>query len=179
MPLFGLNFASGKSKMETIAIYWEPIIKTYGIEVRTGLSLVTIPLQIENPDLEPLCYLEAAKECDNVVIIFAPPSPDGGVHLHLLFDGAPPPKTDGLEFPSRMQVEVPVELVYFHGPHYGDRYGIANAALGALTDANIPLKAMACSGASVYIVVSEGDAQRGGKALLGAFAVPSTKNGSD
>ena len=30
--------------METIAIYWEPIIKTYGIEERTGLSLVTIPL---------------------------------------------------------------------------------------------------------------------------------------
>ena len=114
-----------------------------------------------------------------MVIIFAPPSSDGGVRLHLLFDGAPPPKADGLEFPPGMQVEAPVELIYFQGPHFGDRYGIADAALGALADAKVPLRAMACSGASVYIVVPEGFARQAGKALSQAFIVPSTKNGSD
>lgn len=165
--------------METIAIYWEPIIKTYGIEERTGLSLVTIPLQIKNPDSGPLRYLEATKGCDNVVIIFAPPSSDGSLRLHLLFDGASPINTKGAEPPPEVQIEAPVELLYFHGPHFGDRYGIADAALGALTDAKIPLKTMACSGASVYIVVPEGFARLAGKALSQAFAVPSTKNGSD
>lgn len=161
--------------METIAIYWEPVIKTYGIEERTGLSLATVPLRIEKPDPRPLRYLEAAKNCDNVVIIFASPCPDGGVRLHLLFDGAPPPTANSIDPPPWMQVEAPVELVYFHGPHYGDRYGIADAALGALTDAKVPLKAMTCSGASVYMVLREGDARRAGKALSRAFVVPSIK----
>ncbi len=165
--------------METIAIYWEPIIKTYGIEERTGLSLVTIPLETEGSDPDALSYLEASKNCDTGVICFAPPSSDGGVRLHLLFDGAPPPITDGLEYPPGMQVEAPVELVYFHGPHYGDRYGITDAALGALAGAKVTLRAMACSGASVYIVVPEGFARLAGKALSQAFVVPSTKNGSD
>lgn len=165
--------------METIAIYWEPIIKTYGIEERTGLSLVMIPLGTEGSDPDALSYLEAAEKYDNVVISFAPPSSDGGVRLHLIFDGVPPPRTDGLEYPPGMQVEAPVELVYFHGPHYGDRYGIADAAIGALADAKVPLRAMACSGASVYIVVPEGFARLAGKALSHAFVVPSTKNGSD
>lgn len=165
--------------METIAIYWEPAIKTYGIEERTGLSLMTIPLRAEGSNLDILSYLEAAEKCDNVVIILAPPLTDGEIHLHLLFNGAPPATAKGSGKLSGLQREEPVELVYFHGPHYGDRYGIADAALGALTDVKIPLRAMACSGASVYMVLPEGYARQAGKALSRAFVVPSAKKGND
>jgi hypothetical protein len=33
--------------METFAVYWEPIIKTYGIDVRTGLSLISLDLPFD------------------------------------------------------------------------------------------------------------------------------------
>lgn len=54
-----------------------------------------------------------------------------------------------------MQTTSPVELVYFHGPHFGDRYGIADMALGTLRRKGLPILAAGCTGASVYIVVPE------------------------
>ena len=165
--------------METIAIYCEPIIKTYGITERTGLSLITLLLPMENSDPRCLQYLEAIQKSDNVIVIFAPSLSDGCVRLHLLFDGSPLSSIKGAKPLPGVQVEESVELLYFHGPHYGDRYGIADAALGALADGKIPLRAMSCSGASVYIVVPEGFARQAGKALSRAFVVPSTNKGND
>ena len=54
-----------------------------------------------------------------------------------------------------IQTTSPVELVYFHGPHFGDRYGIADTALGTLRRKGLPILAAGCTGASVYIVVPE------------------------
>ena len=48
-----------------------------------------------------------------------------------------------------------VELVCFHGPHFGDRYGIAHTALGTLRRKGLPILAAGCTGASVYIIVPE------------------------
>jgi len=54
-----------------------------------------------------------------------------------------------------LQTTSPVELVYFHGPHFGDRYGIADTALGTLRRKGLPILAAGCTGASVYIAVPE------------------------
>ena len=57
--------------------------------------------------------------------------------------------------PTSLQTIAPVELIYLHGPHFQDRYGIAEAALSPLQKADIPILAAGCSGTSVYIVVPE------------------------
>ena len=57
------------------------------------------------------------------------------------------------------EIETPVDLVYFQGPHFGDRYGIAAAAFGALETQGIQLLAAGCTGASIYIVVPDKRAQ--------------------
>ncbi len=158
--------------METIAIYWEPIIKTYGIEVRSGLSLVTIPLRMTRPDPGPLHYLEEIKNCGNLSVYFAAPSPDQSLRLHLLFEGSPPAPFSGADLPRGALVEAPVELIYLHGPHYGDRYGIADAAMGALAEVKVPLIAMACSSSSIHMVVADGDARHAATGLSRAFVVP-------
>jgi len=159
--------------METIAIYWEPVIKTYGIIERTGLSLVSLALDSTRSDPAIIDYLDAARTRDNVKIVFASGATDEGLRVNILLDGEAALPGDG-DSPPGLRVDAPVELVYFQGPHFGDRYGIAQAALDALADANIALRSMVCAGASVYLVVPEGQAGAAGKALTKAFAVPNS-----
>ena len=157
--------------METIAIYWEPVIKTYGIIERIGLSLVSLPLGGTGPGLEAIDFLDAVRTWENVKIVFSASAADGDLRLNILVGGEAALPA-GVVLPPGLHVDAPVELVYFQGPHFGDRYGIAQAALDALADNNIALQAMACAGASVYLVVPEGQAGRAGQALTKAFVAP-------
>jgi len=69
-------------------------------------------------------------------------------------------------------MEAPVELLSFQGPHFGDRSGIANATLNPLLDKNIPILAAGCTGASVYIVVPENQAEVSKQHLEKVFNTP-------
>ena len=52
-------------------------------------------------------------------------------------------------------IDYPVEMLYFHGPHFGDRYGIAHIAGHALQKEDIRYIAMGCSAASVHLLFPE------------------------
>ena len=78
----------------------------------------------------------------------------------------------------RLRVDNPVELVYFQGPHYGDRYGIACAALSALAKHGVTVLAVVCAGASVYMITPKGMACTARNALIGAFSIPETVTAS-
>jgi aspartokinase len=67
---------------------------------------------------------------------------------------------------------LPVEVVYFYGPHFGDRYGIAEAALKVLTESGIRATASACSGSCVYLVLPEGQSEEAVRALSRTFEIP-------
>lgn len=83
-----------------------------------------------------------------------------------------------LEQPLRQDVEAfdyrtaPADLVFFQGPHFGDRYGIADAAVGALSNRGIAITAIVCSGACIYIVLPEGKSEEAVLVLAEAFEVP-------
>lgn len=64
------------------------------------------------------------------------------------------------------------DLVFFQGPHFGDRYGILDVAVRALAAKGIRMMAAACSGACIYIVVPEGRAEETVLALGECFEVP-------
>ncbi len=169
--------------METIAVYWEPKIKTYGIHLRTGLSMVSFFLQPSSPGRREGSLASAAKAVGDLLLVFARPSTDSGMRLHLLFECRPSwhmldkfNETVGARS-SGLQVDADVELVYFQGPHFGDRYGIADAAFQALESGNIPILAAACTGASVYIVVPKQRAVEAKSALTGSFTVPGSSDG--
>jgi len=195
--------------METFAVYWEPIIKTYGISERTGLCLVTLDLPFNRiSDGGDWLTRFASRFDGSLVLIFSRPAPPTGLRLHLLLDRLPekcepenmnPDKTsEGVETAGAMEknvrpaqppepslsdfdpvcsglrVDNPVELVYFQGPHYGDRYGIAGSAVTALTDREVPLLAVVCTGASVYLITPKGMACAARNALSAAFSTPGT-----
>jgi aspartokinase len=66
----------------------------------------------------------------------------------------------------------PVELISFQGPHFGDRYGIADTAFKALEGQGVPVLITVFAGAAVYIVLPEKKLQDARPLLLEAFEVP-------
>ncbi|MEW5721565.1 MAG: hypothetical protein AB1896_00545 [Thermodesulfobacteriota bacterium] len=152
--------------VETIAVYWEDRIKTYGFELATGLALVQARWAAGREDRR-----EA-------------PGPTYGLVLAQSFDGATLELTLVMEAqavsdlekrPGRLElyeVTAPVDMVHFQGPHFGDRYGIAAAAFAALAEDGLPLLAAGCAGSSIYLVLSEGRGEKARKALDQSFQVP-------
>ncbi|MFH0994586.1 MAG: hypothetical protein V1844_03700 [Pseudomonadota bacterium] len=195
--------------METFAVYWEPIIKTYGIAERTGLCLISLDLPFDRISDEGACLSDIVSRFGgSLILIFSRPAFPAGLHLNLLLDRslekAEPEKVERVEkldadkkkaqpdhrpmhmklaafdrVCSRLRVDNPVELVYFQGPHYGDRYGIAGAAVTALAKHDVPLLAVVCTGASVYLITPKGMACAAGNALGKAFSTPGTASPSN
>lgn len=66
----------------------------------------------------------------------------------------------------------PVELIYFFGPHFGDRYGIAEAAVRVIHRESLPILAMGCSVSFIYIVLPEGMALQAKSLLAENFEIP-------
>lgn len=148
--------------METIAVYWEPVIKTYGLEGATDLTLVNIHLKSERMTEWGFWIWKLGSSMDGFHLALLEHSDPNFFHLYLLVDSNGAEKilspldkhirTDTGEYFDKIY---PVDLIYFQGPHFGDRYGIADAAFKALEDGNIPVLIAACSGASVYLVLPE------------------------
>lgn len=163
--------------LETKAAYWEPRIKTYGFQRTTGLSLVEIT--VRSAGIESL-----GQACCRLG--------DSGVGFHLVFSRT---SSRGLEvsllvtaqwakaIEERMQEFVagtdevmrrtsPAEMVFFQGPHFGDRYGIVDTALRTLAAKGIKMTATACSGSCIYIVLPEGKSEEAVLALSEVFEIP-------
>ncbi len=152
--------------LETIAVYWEPVIRTYGFQVRTGLTLVCLETG-SGPGWGLSGDDAGLFSGANLIMAVALPTESGGLRTGLVFSGKVP---EASGFHGR--ADRPVELLYFQGPHFGDRYGIAAAALGALHRAAVPVIAAGCTGASVYIVLEPGRADEAVASLSDAFRVP-------
>jgi hypothetical protein len=166
--------------METIAFYRETIIKTYGFVERTGLYLVTFDFPCERMGEcgEGLTNLSFRLDASLVLMVVRPGS-NNTMRFYLLLqenwtgempEGWPHPLF--AEFPGRCRVERRVDLIHFQGPHYGDRHGIACGALDALAGGSVPILAMACSGASIFLVLPEGKANGAREALARVFMTP-------
>ena len=181
--------------METFAVYWEPIIKTYDITERTGLSLISLDLQFSRICGGGHWLAGITSRFDgSLILIFSRPALPSGLRLHLLFDRSPEKveRVDSVENKTQfvqsmdfnpaafedvcsdLRVDKQVELVYFQGPHYGDRYGIVNVAMTALAERKVPLIAAVCTGASVYLITPAGKAHEAKNTLGQAFSTPET-----
>jgi aspartokinase len=71
-----------------------------------------------------------------------------------------------------IHVTSPVGLIYFQGPHFGDRYGIADSAFRTLSRRAIPILAAGCSASSIYLVLPAERIKQGRTLLAKAFELP-------
>lgn len=189
MPLFGRNSASGKSRrddqilqgyaMETIAVYWEPKIRVYGLTTQTGLALYTLifpvgrlaywgkrirGLEEDGRGFELVNLQTVSAETMQLCLLLPQNGQESAIRRGL---------ENGLanEAATRLEVVTPVEVIYLHGPHFQDRYGIAEAAIAPLQKAAIPILAAGCSGTSVYLAVPGGRASAAAACLAETFVL--------
>lgn len=165
--------------METFAVYWEPVIKTYGIFDRTDLCLVSFQVNPDQMGEMGYCLSRCPESVNRaVMLVFARPARNGRLYNHILLATASvvPLLMDAMSADPEMMMDIKidkhVELIYFQGPHFGDRYGIAEAALKALAARDVPLTATVCTGASVYLITPKGGSQSARAALAGVFMAP-------
>ena len=147
--------------METIAVYWESRAKTYGFDTVQGLSLLQLAMQSDGlVNIGALLQAHSSGKCFKWVL--AQPCPLHGIRLFMALKQEDVPGIEALVNRAveggaviDTQTTHPVALINFHGPHFGDRYGIADAALGTLRRKGLPILAAGCSGASVYLAVPD------------------------
>ncbi len=169
--------------METIAVYWEERVKVYSINEKTGLALATleIPDQLLAGLGDRLYSLQ--KILGRFELITAQPSYVGSknrLKFSLVIDGT---KAESLKShmneyiganpQAQLTIMKSVELLYLHGPHFQDRYGIADIAFTAFAKNGCKLHLSGCAGTSMYLVVPEGQAFASKKVLSEIFLLPS------
>lgn len=169
-----------KSAPETVAQYVEFRIKTYGIQVKTGLTLLSAYIPVDEMGLWGqslmaatergfrFSYASAAVGGDRKIKLDLVIEPGGGKSRHPdiarhLPEGA------GL---SRFEITENAEMICFHGPHFGDRYGIADKTLSRLGHFHVPVWLAGCVGATVTVVVPPDMGAAAKDALSDVFSIP-------
>lgn len=162
------------SHLETIAVYSESVIRTYGFEVRRGLALVTLTPMAAALDLEQAIANAGIPEPD-LLMATGLSQPDGTLQIQLVLATGDTPissREPQEGDPHHLRVVSPVEVIYFHGPHFGDRYGIAAAAVKELHAGKVACLAMDCTGASIHLAVPDGRGDEAVQHLRRSFSIP-------
>ena len=163
--------------METVAVYWEPTIKTYGFNEIADVSLV----RMASDNLEKIGSLIHALDSvknqfallwnqndiqhDTKSICLGVSGQDRRHVVALLKQKCLSKNIDFID------ETYPAGIVYFHGPHYGDRYGIAETVFKTL-NGKVKIIAAGFSGAAVYLVFPSGDVKTAIALLSQTFETP-------
>jgi aspartokinase len=163
--------------LETKAAYWESRIKTYGFQRITDLSLFEIAVDRTGIDSLGQVFCRLGDAGVGFHLVSSRPS-SRGLEVLLL---APAQWTKVIEEHMQefvgdngkaMELTSPAEVVFFQGPHFGDRPGIVDTTLQALTARGVRMTAMACSGSCIYIVLPAGRSEEALLALSEVFEIP-------
>jgi len=160
--------------METIAVYWESRIKTYGFQRIPRLALIELscPINSIKPmgevftrnDMQDLkAPFIAAQESDRgLSFVFCLPEKEGTAFHAFL---------EQTNMPTSHRYIYPVGIIFFHGPHFGDRYGIAETTFSAISKEGIEVIASGCAASSVYLILAQDDLDRAEQVLTKTFEV--------
>ncbi|SDO83988.1 hypothetical protein [Desulforhopalus singaporensis] len=163
--------------METIAVYWEEQIKVYGISDKFDLMLSTLTFDPSELEFwgQQIAALEAGIKRFEFIACHRG---EEVISLHLLLDKGSAKTLD--EAVNRLAATRslhcrktwPVDLIYLHGPHFQDRFGIADAAATSLARHNLTPLITGCAGTSMYLVFRGGEGDRAKKTLTRTFLTP-------
>ncbi len=171
-----------KNAPETVARYQENRIQTYGIQVTSGLTVCSAYIRPDALGSWGRTMIDLSNRGARFAYAAAAVDKNQAVGVHLVLDPKTP-KNDDLYILAhmaaggegfRVEVRENAEMISFHGPHFGDRYGIADKALGRLGDSHIPVWMAGCVGATVSVVLPPDTGAAAAEALLDIFITPQT-----
>jgi hypothetical protein len=161
--------------METIAVYWEERVRTYGFNLLEGLTLSRFSLPGGTP--EPWDRLDGcpAPPTNAFRLFWAQVELNGDIRLNLVSEeNNCHDRSSGLDKAVGQWAtceRTAVDLVFFQGPHFGDRYGIIDFTFRALA-AEVQLLGTVCATATIYLVFPCGQGRAATDMLRRAFEVP-------
>jgi aspartokinase len=166
--------------METITVYQETIIKTYGFQLVEGLCMLLMRVANERfSSIESL--LNRTERSDPTFrAVFSQWMDPDSMTVCLVVD---PQKEREIKaclqwtlkgaLKGAVESVKPVDLICFQGPHFGERYGIAQAVFQTLRRRSIPVLASEFSQSTIILVLQGGVAEAAKSCLSEAFQVPS------
>jgi hypothetical protein len=165
--------------METIAVYFEPVARAYGLQTITGLVMVRAPLELAGfpPIPDPGPSSTAAPGRFAFVMLQGEPAEAAVLHVvaapedisAVLASIRSGPAGEGWEAQPDCK---PVEMVVFQGPHFYERYGIASTVLETLREKAIEVVAAGFSGSMAYLVFPAGKSESARAALMECLRLP-------
>ncbi len=165
--------------METIAVYWESKVRTYGFHVLGNLSLCPVCLPVDQMAKWGAALTAMADQGPVFRMVWAQLDAGDRIKFYWLCDDKHRDEVRAflhaqpeLEASNHMGDCQEVDLVFFQGPHFGDRYGIMDFTYKALARAGMVLMAAVCSVATIYLVVPAGQGDKTKDALTSAFEIP-------
>jgi len=165
---------------EIICSYEEEIIKVYNIAQQDGLDLWTIILPSESLGNLGAALLELHQFQLKMPFLVSKPLPDAAnICFAFCFTAARRDEVkqafDRCLAARELSCRGPVSVFFLHGPHFGDRYGIASTCIKSLGEAGIFPLAVSCAVSSISLVVEGKDSNRIIGALGSGFRIPAAQ----
>lgn len=161
---------------EIICSYQEKVIKVYNITCRQNLEIVELTLPAKRLDELGAALQDMGKADVRLPFIIGQAGLEENYFVSCCISGMSGREAKILFGRSMPGVEVssggPVSALFMHGPHFGDRYGIASALAGGLQEVSVAPLALSCAVSSVSLVVRAEDEERSLAALKRRFQVP-------
>ncbi len=165
---------------EIICSFQEEIIKVYNVTYHIDLDLLNTSLPLDRLRDFGAALLELDELPIRIPFLVSKSSPDD-TSMYFAFCLAAAYRDEvknalgrnlpGLDF----RCHGPVSVFFLHGPHFGDRYGIANALVRSLRQANISPLALSCAVSSVSVVIEGNNTDQTLAALDTNFQIPGRK----
>jgi len=167
--------------LETIAIYWEEKVQVYGITQKAGLCLLKLSFLQEHA--EKWGYRISEMQESTVKFDFVSQQTTDTNMLEFLFTYEKD-KHHTLyqqldewlneDNSAQVQEETNIDIVFLHGPHFQDRFGIAEGAFTALTAEGEIVLASGCAGTSMYVIIPGGQGEKAKQILTDTFHIPTS-----
>ena len=165
--------------METIAVYWESRVKTYGFQITPNVCLVEVVIPGSRLSDFGRALLDFSKGRKKFLLILTGPADDDRIQINLALHQKDEKdflnvasETSWFNNQSGKVATRASEILHFQGPHYGDRYGIADSAFRALEKGGLAPLAATCAGHSIQIVLPPGQAENAVFLLCEPFDAP-------
>ena len=165
---------------EIICSYQEEVIKVYNFTYHIGLDLWRMSLPRRSLGDFGSALLELDALSLRIPFLVSKSSPDADT-IHFAFCFASSCRDAVKEALGRslpgvdLLCQGSVSVFFLHGPHFGDRYGIADACVRSLRNADIAPLALSCAVSSVSAVIDGEDSERSLAALNSSFQIPARK----
>ncbi len=168
----------GDQAVETVAVYWEPRIRIYGMDVQHDLSHLSLKCPVAA--LKSMRWQNIGERKEKFRLLLAQKDGQDEFCCDFLVDSCWRESlfSDLQDFVATEPLALlncsgNVDMVSFHGPHFQDRFGIAERVLTALHEGGIRLVASGCTGTSVHIVVAAGEGDSVAQCLDKVCMIPS------